>query len=99
MSTKTHKTTDAEYAEMAADYEAHLPTAAEVTSVEVNPAYLRTGRPAKDAAGKGKTPVLAIRLPESIRLELNERAKAEGSSTSELVRRAVVEFLGKGIRP
>ncbi len=38
---------DDEYAEMAADYETNPPTAAEVTSVELNPAYLPTGRPNK----------------------------------------------------
>ena len=36
--------TDAEYAAMAADYEANPPTADEVLSIEVNPAFLRSGR-------------------------------------------------------
>jgi hypothetical protein len=35
--------TEAEYAEMAADYAANPPTADEIVSVEVNPAHLRKG--------------------------------------------------------
>jgi hypothetical protein len=83
--------TDDEYAEMAADYEANPPTAAEVTSVELNPAYLPKGRPNKGTATTGKTPVLAIRLPESLRNELVHSAKVQGATPSEMVRRAVVD--------
>jgi predicted RNase H-like HicB family nuclease len=36
---------NAEYAEMADDYEINPPTAAEVISVEIDPAVLRKGRP------------------------------------------------------
>ena len=81
-----------EYAEMAADYEANPPTAAEVTSVEINPAYLPKGRPKRGAPTTGKTPVLAIRLPESLRNELVHSAKPlQGATPSEMVRRAVVD--------
>lgn len=82
---------DAEYAEMAADYEANPPTAAEVTSAEANPAFLPKGRPAKGASTAGKTPVLAIRLPESLRNELAHSAEFQGATASEMVRRAVVD--------
>ncbi|HEX9834816.1 MAG TPA: hypothetical protein VGA66_17330 [Mycobacterium sp.] len=82
---------DDEYAEMAADYETNPPTAAEVTSVELNPAYLPTGRPNKGTRTTGKTPVLAIRLPESLRNELVRSAKVQGATPSEMVRRAVVD--------
>ena len=83
--------TDDEYAEIAADYEANPPTAAEVTSVEVNPAYLPKGRPNKGTRTTGKTPVLAIRLPESLRNELVHSAEVQGATPSEMVRRAVVD--------
>lgn len=83
--------TDDEYAEMAADYEANPPTAAEVTSVELNPAFLPKGRPNKGTPTTGKTPVLAIRLPESLRNELVHSAKVQGATPSEMVRRAVVD--------
>jgi hypothetical protein len=83
--------TDSEYAEMAADYETNPPTAAEVTSVELNPAYLPTGRPNKGTRTTGKTPVLAIRLPESLRNELVHSANVQGATPSEMVRRAVVD--------
>lgn len=83
--------TDDEFAEMAADYEASPPTAAEVTSVERNPAYLPTGRPNKGTRTAGKTPVLAIRLPESLRNELVHSATIQGATPSEMIRRAVVD--------
>lgn len=83
--------TDDEYAEMAADYEINPPTAAEVTAVELNPAYLPTGRPHKGTRATGKTPVLAIRLPESLRNELVDSANVQGATPSEMVRRAVVD--------
>jgi hypothetical protein len=83
--------TDDEYAEMTADYETNPPTAVEVTSVELNPAYLPTGRPNKGTRTTGKTPVLAIRLPESLRNELVHSAEVQGATPSEMVRRAVVD--------
>src|SRR5690625_4595889 len=83
--------TDDEYAQMAADYEINPPTAAEVTSIELNPAYLPTGRPNKGTRTTGKTPVLAIRLPASLRNELVHSAKAQGATPSEMIRRAVVD--------
>jgi hypothetical protein len=86
--------TDEDYAEMAADYEAHPPTADEVLSVDVNPAFLRKGRPRKGVAALGETPLTTVRLPDAIREELVRRARAEGSSASELIRRAVVEYFG-----
>jgi Arc/MetJ-type ribon-helix-helix transcriptional regulator len=87
--------TSAEYEEMADNYAADPITADEIESVEIDPAYLRNGRPTK-GAGKGKTPVLAIRLPEPLRVEVEYRVKAgESNSISELVRRAVVEYLDR----
>lgn len=83
--------TNDEYAEMAADYAANPPTAAEVTSVEVNPAYLPRGRPNKGASTAGNTPVLAVRLPKSLRNQLEHSAKIQGATPSEMVRRAVVD--------
>lgn len=83
--------TDDEYAEMAADYETNPPTAAEVTSVGLNPAYLPTGRPNKGTRTTGNTPVLTIRLPESLRNELVHSANVQGATPSEMVRRAVAD--------
>lgn len=57
-------------------------------------ATLRKGRPTKGTPAAGNTPVLAIRLPEPIRIEVEHRVKAgESGSASELIRRAVVEYL------
>jgi hypothetical protein len=94
MSTK-RRLTDDDYTEMAADYEANPPRADEIAGpIEVNPGYLRTGRPAGQTEAKGKTPVLAIRLPEPIRTEIAHRVKAgESDSASEFIRRAVIEYL------
>jgi len=93
MTAKRKRFTDAEYAEMAADYAAEPPTADEIVSVEVNPAFLRKGRPAEGAT-PGKTPGFTVRLPDAIRFELTLRAQADGSSPSELIRRAVIEYIG-----
>lgn len=93
MATKRKRFTDAEYSEMAADYAAKPPTADEIISAEIDPAFLRKGRPAEGLT-PGKTPVVTVRLPKAIRFELTIRAKAEGSSESELIRRAVVEYIG-----
>ncbi|MCB0948318.1 MAG: ribbon-helix-helix protein, CopG family [Mycobacterium sp.] len=71
------------------------PTAAEVLSIEVNPAVLRTGRPTKRTPTTGRTPVMTVRLPVDIRDEIQHRVAAgESSSKGELIRRAVVEYLG-----
>jgi Arc/MetJ-type ribon-helix-helix transcriptional regulator len=57
-------------------------------------ATLRMGRPIKGARPAGKTPGMTVRLPESIRVEITHRVKAgESRSESELIRRAVVEYL------
>ena len=69
---------DAEYAEMAADYEANPPTADEMVSVEMNTALLRTGRPRKGAVSPGRSAVTPVRLPDTIRNELLRRAESEG---------------------
>ncbi|WP_201274426.1 ribbon-helix-helix domain-containing protein [Mycolicibacterium sp. CH28] len=89
----TRRPTSADYAEMADDYAAYPPTIDEVTSVEVSPAVLRKGRPAKGAPAVGKTPALPIRLPESIRAEIEHRVQAgESDSAAELIRQAIVEY-------
>jgi hypothetical protein len=57
-------------------------------------ATLRMGRPTKGTPAAGKTPPLTIRLPEPIRAEVEHRVESgESASASELVRRAVVEYL------
>lgn len=95
-SMSTHRLTNEEYAEMAADYAAHPPRSEEIVGpIEVNPVYLRKGRPAKDLprATTGRTPALPVRLPEPIRSEMKNRVEAgETSSESELVRQALIEY-------
>lgn len=85
---------DEEYAEMAADYEAHPPTAEEIAGpIEINPAYLRTGRPTKDTQTAGRTPVMAIRLPDAIRDEVKTRVAAgQAQFEGELIRQALIEY-------
>lgn len=90
---KRKRLSDAEYAEMAKDYAVNPPAANEIVAVEVNPALLRMGRPAKGAGATGKSPVMAIRLPMPIRSEVEFRVEAgESKNASELVRRALVEY-------
>jgi Arc/MetJ-type ribon-helix-helix transcriptional regulator len=51
------------------------------------------GRPTKGAESPGKTPPLAVRLPEPIRIEIEHRVAAgESGSASELIRQAIVEY-------
>lgn len=65
----------------------------EVTSIEVSPALLRKGRPAKGTPSAGKTPALTIRLPGVVRREVDSRAEAGWSdSASELIRLALIEY-------
>jgi hypothetical protein len=90
--TTRKRLTDTDYAEMAKDYAANPPTADEVLAVEVNPAFLRMGRP-KGNAAKGKTPLLGVRLPEPIRFEVEFRVQnGESKNASELVRLALLEY-------
>jgi hypothetical protein len=78
--------TDEGYAALAADYEANPIRVDEVISIEVNPAALRE-RTADEP------PLLVVQLPDEIRDELIRRARAEGTNASELICRAVVEYL------
>lgn len=92
--TKRAPFTDDEYAEMADDYAANPITPDEILKVEVNPAYLRMGRPTKDTESAGKTPALPVRLPPSIRGVMKQHVEAGAvQSESELVRTAIVEYL------
>ena len=50
--------------------------------------------PRKDATSSGRSAVTPVRLPDAIREELARRAESEGSSQSELIRRAIVEYFG-----
>jgi Ribbon-helix-helix protein, copG family len=65
----------------------------EVRWMEIGPA-LRKGRPRKGVTSSGKTPLTSVPLPDEIRAELARRAKAEGSSASELIRQAIIEYFG-----
>ena len=91
---KIRRLTDAEYAEMADDYEADPPRAEEIIGpVEVAPGTLLIGRPAGRPTPAGKTPALPVRLPEPIRREMKRRVKSGATnSESELVRAALLEY-------
>lgn len=91
---KPRRLTDAQYAEMADDYEANPPGADEIAGpIEVAPGTLFIGRPAGRATPTGKTPALPVRLPEPIRSEMKRRVETGTmSSESELVRAALLEY-------
>lgn len=82
-----------DYDAMAADYADHPPTADEVVDVEVSPFALKTGRPRKGATKGGRTPTMSLRLPDKLRQKVAQQAKAEGVAESELIRRAVDEYV------
>lgn len=90
--TKRPALTDADYEALADSYEAMPPTAEEILGpVEVAPGRLRTGRPTRGNERGGKTPATTVRLPDDLRSELAERAKA-GTPASETIRLALVEY-------
>ncbi|KAB7761194.1 hypothetical protein [Mycolicibacterium mucogenicum] len=102
--TEKRRRTPADYEAAAADYERHPPTADEIRSIEFGPGLLRMGRPRKAdaAAGKsGKTPAMALRLPDETRTELKARVDEdhEAASESELVRVAIHEYFQRHPRP
>lgn len=91
--TAKRRRTPADYESAAADYEAHPPTAAEIRSIEIGPALIKMGRPAKGSEPKGKTPALSVRFPLPIRNELDRRVdNGESDSAADLVRVAVAEY-------
>jgi len=93
---KRTRLTDTDYAELAADYATNPLNAADITTAEVNPAFLRTGRPTKGAAKSGRTPTRALRMPDTMRAELRNRVdNGEAGSESELIRRAIAEYFDR----
>lgn len=82
-----------DYDAMADDYAAHPPTADEVVDVEVSPSALKTGRPPRGAGKRGRTPVTSVRLPGELRKRMAKQAQAEGVGESELIRKAVDEYV------
>ncbi|TXH10983.1 MAG: ribbon-helix-helix protein, CopG family [Spirochaetes bacterium] len=54
---------------------------------------IRMGRPTGRSKARGVTPIRSFRLPTELTAELDRRAEAEHVPTSELVRRALAEFL------
>ncbi|MCV7192413.1 CopG family ribbon-helix-helix protein [Mycolicibacterium brumae] len=94
-----HRLTDAEYAEMAADYAANpLRSDEMVGPVVINPdhpdvAVLRTGRPAGGGTPQGRTPTTSVRLPVDIKTRLDAQAVAEDVKPAEIIRRALIEYL------
>jgi hypothetical protein len=86
--------TVADYERMSDDYAAHPVRETEVVGpVEVGITVLRKGRPA--GIRKGKTPGHSVRLPDSLRERLAIQAEREDASQSEVIRRAVSEYLDR----
>lgn len=86
--------TASDYERMSDDYAAHPVREAEVVGpVEVGITVLRKGRPA--GIRKGKTPGHSVRLPDSLRERLAVQAEREDASQSEVIRRAVSEYLDR----
>lgn len=92
MSSK-RRPTAADYEDMAASYAAEPVRPEEVRSVTVGPGLLRMGRPTKDTASSGKSPALSTRYPAELREQITTQAETEGISESELVRKAVAEYI------
>lgn len=66
----------------------------EVEEVEsFTPPTLKMGRPAGQPTPRGATPVRSFRLPTDLTAELDSRAEHDHVSSSEIVRRALEDFL------
>ncbi|TLG14321.1 CopG family transcriptional regulator [Nocardia cyriacigeorgica] len=86
--------TVADYERMADDYAANPVRDTEVVGpVEIGTTVLRKGRPA--GIRKGKTPGQSVRLPEALRERLATQAEREKATPSEVIRRAVAEYLDR----
>jgi hypothetical protein len=84
----------ADYERMADDYAANPVRGTEVVGpVEIGMTILRKGRPA--GMRKGKTPGQSVRLPEALRERLATQAEREAATPSEVIRRAVSEYLDR----
>lgn len=84
----------ADYERMADDYMANPVRGTEVVGpMEIGMTVLRKGRPA--GIRRGKTPGQSVRLPEALRERLVARAEREEATPSEVIRRAVSEYLDR----
>lgn len=83
-----------DYERMADDYAATPVRETEVVGpMEIGMTVLRKGRPA--GMRKGKTPGQSVRLPETLRERLAAQAEREAATPSEVIRRAVSEYLDR----
>ncbi len=77
-------------------------TDAEVEALEAEAGYevdeliARRGNRGRPALGSAPAPVESVRLDPELRQELAERARAEGTTTSELIREALRRLLRAG---
>lgn len=60
---------------------------------DVNALLARRGKRGRPALGSGPASVESVRLDPELRYQLLERAKAEGTTTSEVIRAALRRFL------
>ena len=90
------KRSAADYAAMAEEFEAEPPRASGPISEGLGATVrLKNGRPSGRRVAAGNTPTTSVRLPQDIRDQLDEQAAAEAIKPSEIVRRAVVEYLDR----
>ncbi|WP_408637730.1 CopG family ribbon-helix-helix protein [Nocardia bovistercoris] len=84
----------ADYERLAEDYAANPVRDTEIVGpIEIGTTVLRKGRPA--GVRKGNTPGHSVRLPDALRERLVAQAEREAAPPSELIRRAVSEYLDR----
>lgn len=59
------------------------------------PTTLRRGRPDAASAGRGTSPLRAVRLPAALDEQLNSYTNATGESVSAVVRAALADYLAR----
>jgi hypothetical protein len=95
MTTK-RKLTEAEYEDMALSYEREPARRDEMIGEPlIDTPILKMGRPPGAGQKRGETPVRSIRLPADMEERLTTLAEKEGVGGSEIIRRAVREFIDR----
>jgi hypothetical protein len=93
MSGTKRKLTEADYEDLSRSYVEHPVTPDEVVGESVvGTTALRKGRPTGERR-RGETPVRSLRLPPGLEARLLSLAEAEGVGGSEVIRRAIMEYV------
>ncbi len=87
--------TESDYTEWARAFESGEYRAIPIEAPRVDAARLRRGRPRKGTQSPRKTPSRQVRLPQEISDEVDALAKRRDVPSSEVMRDAIIEYIGR----